>query len=182
MKHRVGFTDDELLRIVRLLHKVALSRTRCPDKANDLVQNTVLRMLDKKYQFEAGTVLGAWGVVIMHRLWVQQCRRARREIKLFRPILAGRDGNTEFEIDFEESREVAALNQFDTEACYDAREKLRRIEEARIPVTHWEPLMGIALDGMEYQEMADRMGIKIGTVKSRVNRAREMINRELEKA
>jgi RNA polymerase sigma-70 factor (ECF subfamily) len=59
---------------------------------------------------------------------------------------------------------------------------LRRIEEARIPVTHWEPLMGIALDGMEYQEMADRMGIKIGTVKSRVNRAREMINRELEKA
>ena len=58
MKHRVGFTDDELLRIVRLLHKVALSRTRCPDKANDLVQNTVLRMLDKKYQFEAGTVLG----------------------------------------------------------------------------------------------------------------------------
>jgi DNA-directed RNA polymerase specialized sigma24 family protein len=109
-------------------------------------------------------------------------RRARREIKLFRPILAGRDGNTEFEIDFEESREVAALNQFDTEACYDAREKLRRIEEARIPATHWEPLMGIALDGMEYQEVADRMGIKIGTVKSRVNRAREMINRELEKA
>jgi RNA polymerase sigma-70 factor (ECF subfamily) len=42
--------------------------------------------------------------------------------------------------------------------------------------------MGIALDGMEYQEVADRMGIKIGTVKSRVNRAREMINRELEKA
>jgi DNA-directed RNA polymerase specialized sigma24 family protein len=103
MKHRVGFTDDELLRIVPLLHKVALSRTRCRDKASDLVQNTVLRMLDKKYQFEAGTVLGAWGVVIMHRLWVQQCRRARREIKLFRPILTGRDGNTEFEIDLKKA-------------------------------------------------------------------------------
>jgi RNA polymerase sigma-70 factor, ECF subfamily len=158
MTPKVGFSDAELLEVMPALRKIAIGHTRNHDTANDLLHDTMLRMLDFKHHYQAGTALAAWGCVIMRNLWRGIARQNKRRISS------------------DLGYAYLTLEAPDTVKALAAREELVRISKLSEKMSKeiWEALMLVSA-GTEYSEVADIQGVVLGTAKSRVFRARELI-------
>jgi RNA polymerase sigma-70 factor (ECF subfamily) len=136
-----------------LLRRYANSLTRNRASAEDLVQGTVLRALEKQHLFQPETNLRAWLLTIMHNEHVNATRRAIRDpLFVSDEVLnnIGRPGSEVVQIELHEMRTAIA--------------RLPRIQ--RLPLLmHWR-------DGMRYGEIAKALAVPLGTVQSRISRAR----------
>ena len=123
--------------------------------ADDLVQDTLERAWSRLFQWRAGSDLRAWLFGIMHNLRVDQLRR---------PRLSTRSID---EDDFEVPTRPTQADELE----------LRDIESAlgHIPDEQREVLLLVALEEMGYAEIAEALGIPIGTVMSRLSRGRERL-------
>src|SRR4051812_29751493 len=135
------------------LRAFALSLTNAREIADDLVQDTLVRALAKIDQFEPGTNMGAWLFTILRNIFYSQCRRAKREIE-------DPDGSYA-------ARLWAPPEQHGTCAVQDMLRAL-----GKVPTDQREALLLIVAEGLSYEEAAQVCGVAIGTIKSRVNRAR----------
>jgi RNA polymerase sigma-70 factor (ECF subfamily) len=133
------------------LRRFARVLTRAADPADDLVQETVLRALAGRHGFAAGGNLRAWLFVILRNARNAELRRAR----LFTPgpETEGVSGGQE---ERQHMRDVAAAF-------------------LRLPATQREVLWLVVIEGLDYAEAARILDIPIGTVRSRLSRAREML-------
>ncbi|MBI2752236.1 MAG: sigma-70 family RNA polymerase sigma factor [Betaproteobacteria bacterium] len=122
--------------------------------ADDLVQDTLERALNKFHLWKRGTDLRAWLFTVMHNLHVNQIR-GRRE-------LVGLD---------EEALEIPVRATHDT--ALEARDLERAL--MRLSAEQREVLLLVVLEDMSYEEAAATLGIPIGTVMSRLSRAREKL-------
>ena len=122
--------------------------------ADDLVQDTLERAWARLHQFRAGTDMRAWAFTIMHNVHVNQVR-ARRDAA---------------PIDGAEQELSVRANQADGLEVRDLDRALREL-----PIDQREVLLLVALEDMSYEQVAQTLGIPIGTVMSRLSRARERL-------
>jgi RNA polymerase sigma-70 factor, ECF subfamily len=158
---------DEVVRLIeaeipRLRRYARVLLRRRPDAADDLVQDTILRGIEKMHLFASGTNLRAWLFTVMHNQYVNSIRRATRhghEIEVEKVHLSA------------PATQTASLELRDLERAID-----RLPDEQRIT------LLLIGLEGMKYEEVAQICNVPIGTVRSRLSRARDELRRMLDGA
>jgi len=132
-----------------------------PSEAEDLVQESLARALSRADQFKPGTNLRAWLFTIMHNVHVNQIRQ-----KVSRPV--------EVPVEDVEQRLVSPPRQ---ESRVELRQMSRALDE--LPEEQRQVLLLVALEGLKYDEVAEALGIPIGTVMSRLSRAREAVRVKL---
>ncbi|MBT1181118.1 sigma-70 family RNA polymerase sigma factor [Bifidobacterium sp. CP2] len=158
------------------LYRRAMRLTNNPDDAQDLVQDTFEKGFKAFDSFQPGTNFEAWMTTIERNTYFNQYAKAKR-----RPQRANdADGEyddwdlyaaSEHSPDALKSAEDEYLDAFAPEEIMDALAKLS--PERR------QVFIDAAIDGKSYQQVADEQGVKIGTVMSRLNRARTQLKREL---
>ena len=142
------------------LRRYARALTRNPERADDLVQDTLVRATSKSHLWQPGTDLRAWLFTIMHNQHVNMVRRAMRE---------------ENTVDIEKlSTQLAATSD------PTASRRLLELEQALgcISEEQREVILLVGLEGMSYEDTAQILNIPVGTVRSRLSRGREAL-REL---
>jgi RNA polymerase sigma-70 factor (ECF subfamily) len=147
---------DEVLTSVTSLRAFAVSLTRDADQANDLVQETVLRAISKHEQFAAGTNMQAWLFTILRNQFFSERRKSLREVE----DVDGSYAETMISIPDQEDR----IMMHDLETAL-----------GKLPESQREAIMLVGADGLSYEEAAQALGCAVGTVKSRVNRARNCL-------
>jgi RNA polymerase sigma-70 factor, ECF subfamily len=130
------------------------------EAADDLVQDGLERAIERFDQFRPGTNLRAWLFTILHNMRCDQHRRLVR-----RPM--------EIPIDDAAQQTSTRASQADALHLADFRRAFARLSEP-----HREVLALVGLEGLDYQHAASILGVEVGTVKSRVFRARECLRRE----
>ncbi|MBK3398891.1 MULTISPECIES: NepR family anti-sigma factor [Methylobacterium] len=150
-----GFRDD-LLAATPSLRRFALTLTANPARADDLVQDTMLKAWQNRDRFEAGTNLSAWLFTIMRNAFYSEHRKRSREVE---------DSEGAYS-----ARLTSAPNQGDRLDVQDLQAALNKlVAEQR------EALMLVAVGDLSYEDAAALMQCKVGTVKSRVCRARDKL-------
>ena len=145
--------DKDLVRLYPYLRRYALSLCRNPTEADDLVQETMLKALANVHQFEMGTNLAAWTTTILTNAFRDVKNRERRRHNIT-VIMNGNDAS------------IDAKEQFYAVAFKQAMEWLETL-----PIEQQQAL-GLISVGQRYDDAAEQMGTAVGTVKSRVHRAR----------
>ena len=144
---------DALLAAVPSLRAFAISLTNDFNRADDLVQDTLVRALAHIDRFERGTNLNAWLFTILRNLFHSEYRKRRREVDDPEGTYAGRlkaHPEQQSHLDVEDFR--GAL--------------------AKLPPDQREALLLVGAEGMSYEDAAAICQVAVGTIKSRVNRAR----------
>jgi RNA polymerase sigma-70 factor, ECF subfamily len=147
---------DEVLVNVTSLRAFAISLTRDAEKAEDLVQETVLRAISKQEQFVAGTNLQAWLFTILRNQFFSDHRKSLREVE---------DGDGSYAATM-----IALPDQDDRIMIHDLEAALHKLPEGQR-----EAILLVGVEGLSYEEAAQVLGCAVGTVKSRVNRARSCL-------
>jgi len=158
-----GLPQPDLVAAIPRLRRYARVLTGNPTRADDLVQDTLLRGWDKRRLWQTGSDLRAWLFTIMHSVYVNQLKLARREA-----------GN----ISLDSEGEYGAASQV---AEYDnqlERIELRELVQLmdRLPAEQREVLL-LAAEELHCEEIAAVLAIPIGTVMSRLFRARDKLRR-----
>ena len=144
---------DALVKTIPNLRAFAISLTGDHHRANDLVQDTLLKAWANRDKFEAGTNLKAWLFTILRNTYFSDIRKRRREVQDV-------DGQAAAQL-------VSPPEQNGTADRSDFRKALTRLSPDQR-----EALLLVGAEGYSYEEAAAISGCAIGTVKSRVNRAR----------
>ena len=144
---------DQVLSTVPSLRAFAISLCGNIDRADDLVQETLLRALSHIDSFEPGTNMPAWLFTILRNLFRSEYRKRRREVAdsegTYAETLKTQPEQTS-RVEFEEFRTALA----------------------KLPSDQREALILVGASGFSYEEAAGICGCAVGTIKSRVNRAR----------
>ena len=138
------------------LRAFAISLTGDVDRADDLVQEAVLRGLSHLHQFRRGTNFQGWMFTILRNQFHSNYRKRRREVE---------DADGAYAAKVAIPPEQSAYLDF-----ADFRGAL-----AKLSPEQREALLLIGAEGLTYEETAEICGTKVGTVKSRVNRARKRL-------
>jgi RNA polymerase sigma-70 factor (ECF subfamily) len=150
----------EMLKVLPRLQAFARVLTRNREAAEDLLQDTILRALRAHRSFEPGSNMLAWLCTILRNQHISGLRRRRHEAM---PIE-----------DLPDAAASVAPSQYDSIAIGEIRRALMKLSPE-----HREVLVMVAAAGMSYGEAAEICGCAVGTVKSRVNRARNELRRLL---
>jgi RNA polymerase sigma-70 factor, ECF subfamily len=156
----------DLLAAIPRLRRYARVLTGDPARADDLVQETLARGWEKRRLWAAGTDLRAWLFTIMHNVFVNQRAMAVRESQNVSLDAEG-DAGAAWQVP------VRAPQQTHVELL----EVLRQL--AKLPPEQREVLVLAAVDEMRYEEIATMLSIPVGTVMSRLSRAREKLRRAM---
>jgi RNA polymerase sigma factor (sigma-70 family) len=155
---------SELSRRVELeiprLRRYARALTHATDRADDLVQDTLVRALTKLHLWQPGTDLRAWLFTIMHHQYVNTVRREARE-------------RSTVDIEHVSSTLTAITDPTVGRQLIELDRAL-----ALLPNEQREVVLLVGLEGMPYESVAEILGVPIGTVRSRLSRGRERL-REL---
>jgi RNA polymerase sigma-70 factor (ECF subfamily) len=147
--------DEALRPMLPRLRRFALWLARDPHAADDLVQSTVERALTKWTTRRDDESLRAWLFAILYRLFLDGKRRSSRYARL-----------------------LGALR--DDEPTWPSAERVAIAHSilgafAALPVEQRSLLIWVTIEGMSYQEVADILDVPIGTVMSRLSRARRAL-------
>lgn len=151
-----------------LAHRTFLlnfARKRCGNSAmaDDLVQETILRAWQSRSQFQEGTNLRAWLCTILKNTHLNMIRKHRHET-----------------VALDEATESNAVQPADQEDRIRLADVARAFET--LSVTHRQVLLSAGAGQETYETVAEQTGWQIGTVKSRLSRARTKLNETLESA
>lgn len=151
--------DAGLLGCMPALKRGAMRLVRNVVAAEDLVQDTLAKAIRNHHLFEPGSNMSAWLQTIMRNTFLSQVRKRRSEIEDV-------DGT------YAAAVEVRGAQEGVLELA-DVRARLRFMPKHLRDVL----LMNVE-DGMAYEEIAERLDVPLGTVKSRINRARAFLDGE----
>jgi RNA polymerase sigma-70 factor (ECF subfamily) len=147
---------DSILAAVPSLRAFAISLCGNVDRADELVQETMLRALANIHSFQPGTNMSAWLFTILRNLFRSEYRKRRREVEDV-------DGHfAETLKSHPEQMGRLELQEF-------------RAALAQLPAEQREALILVGASGFSYEEAAEICDCAIGTIKSRVNRARSRL-------
>jgi RNA polymerase sigma-70 factor (ECF subfamily) len=144
---------DQLLGTIPSLRAFAISLSGSVDRAEDLVQETVLRALTHIDSFQPGTSMPAWLFTILRNLFRSEYRKRRREVE---------DADGHYADTLKSHPEQIGRVEFE-----EFRKAL-----GNLPSDQREALILVGASGFSYEEAASICGCAVGTIKSRVNRAR----------
>ncbi len=144
---------DEVVALIPALRAFAWSLCHNASDADDLVQDTLIKAWTNREKFEPGTNLRAWLFTILRNTYYTAVVRRRREV---------RDETGEYAGTLK-----SAPTQDWSVALHSLQDALRKL-----PDEHREALVLVGAAGLSYEEAAEICGCALGTIKSRVNRAR----------
>lgn len=151
----------ELIRRIPDLEKFARVLTRSAQDSEDLMQDTIITALRKADEFVPGTNMVAWLFTLQRGLYQNMVKRARTRQNY---VEAHKDND-----------EAQLPDQLDHLILEDAKTLI-----SKLPVEQQSALFLVCYDGRSYAEAAEVLGCSVGTVKSRVSRARAEIARALD--
>lgn len=146
----------QVLPVIPRLRRYARALTGDSQQADDLVQDTLERALTKSHLWQQGSDLRAWMFTIMHNVFVNQIRARPSEMMVA--------------LDAEAHDVAARSSPVDMLEVGDIDAAIRRL-----PSEQREVLLLIALEQLSYAQTAQALGIPLGTVMSRLYRARERV-------
>lgn len=151
-----GSVEDQLVAFLPNLRRFAISLCRSRDVADDLVQMACERALAHAGSFQQGTRFDAWMFRILRNLWIDQTRRAKtagpqEDIEAHHELV-GSAGEREAETRLTLKSVASAIDGL--------------VEEQR------EVLLLVCVEELAYRDAAEVLGVPIGTVMSRLARAR----------
>ena len=147
---------QELLAAIPSLRAFAMSLAQNADKADDLVQETLVKAWDKQASFQPGTNLKAWVFTILRNEFYSQMRKRGREVQDSDGLIT--------------ARLAVHPSQHGSLDLRDFRSALETL-----PEDQREAIILIGASGFSYEEAADICGCAVGTIKSRVSRARSRL-------
>lgn len=141
------------------LRRYARALTRDAVRADDLVQETLLRAFRKEHLWEPGTDLRAWLFTIMHNQYVNEIRRATRDAA---------------SLDVQDCSAFLVANSDPS-----ASRQLQELEQAlsQLPDGQRQVILLVGLEGLSYEDVANILQIPVGTVRSRLSRGREVLRK-----
>ena len=153
MTHTLESWRDDVVALIPALRAFAWSLSHNAADADDLVQEALIKAWSHRDRFEPGTNLRAWLFTILRNTYYSAVVRRRREV---------RDENGQY---------AATLS---AEASQEWGVAVHALQAAlmQLPHEHREALILIGAAGLTYEEAAEICGCALGTIKSRVNRAR----------
>ncbi|MEM7722952.1 MAG: RNA polymerase sigma factor [Pseudomonadota bacterium] len=155
----------DMIALLPRLRRFARSMTRSIPEADDLVQEACLRALSRLDQWDRAQPLDRWMFRITRNLWISEVRK--RKVRLGQGHVPAEDSDE--------------LRSSDTgEAAMATQDITRRI--AALPAEMSEVLLAVSVEGYSYAEAAELFDIPVGTVMSRVHRARKTLSQQLEGA
>jgi len=156
------FDQKALVGEMANLQRFALRLTRNGSDAEDLVQATLLRALEKKEYFMEGTNLFSWASKIMFNIFASQYRRKKK-----------------FETQYDPA---PYIDQASVAPHQEAITDLAKVREAMkvLSKEHREMLVLVCIRGLRYEEVSEMLQIPVGTVRSRLSRARKQLQDVLE--
>lgn len=165
---------DELVRKhMRWVYNFAFHLTHDRDEASDVVSNTLIRVFNSLKRFRGDSSFTSW----VYRIEVNyflDIRRKSRPISILSldAVLCGREGSIILNIADDKNNPHDQLER---------HERSRKLDKAilRLPVDQRISFMLSQADEMSYEEIADKLDIPIGTVRSRIHRARSQIKTSL---
>ena len=143
----------ELIASIPALRAFGVSLTASHDRADDLVQETLMKAWKHHASFEAGTNLKAWLFTILRNEFYSNIRKHKREVE---------------DVEGLHSSRVAVKPEQDGHA--DLTDLLKGL--AQLPSDQREAIILVGASGFSYEEAAKICAVATGTIKSRVNRAR----------
>ncbi|MEY3646836.1 MAG: hypothetical protein RL127_1544, partial [Bacteroidota bacterium] len=150
----------------KFLKPFALRLTRDGDDANDLVQDTLVKAYTNREKYMDGTNLKAWLFTIMKNTFITQYQRMVRRNTFI---------DTTENLHFINSSESIQLN--------GAESSFMR-EDINLALSHTEEMYRVPFlmyfEGFKYHEIADELGLPIGTVKNRIHIARKSLKQHLQ--
>jgi RNA polymerase sigma-70 factor (ECF subfamily) len=152
-KTRESSLRDDLVAAIPNMRAFAISLCGNRDRADDLVQEALVKAWNHLDSFEVGTNLKAWLFTILRNAYFSELRRTKREVA--------------------DSEGLIAANvpiPAEQHAHLELKELTRALAE--LPADQREALILVGAEGFSYEEAASISGCAVGTVKSRVNRAR----------
>jgi RNA polymerase sigma-70 factor (ECF subfamily) len=152
-----GWRHD-VVALIPALRAFAWSLSHNSADADDLVQDTLIKAWTHREKFEPGTNLRAWLFTILRNTYYTNAVRRRREVS------------------DEDGKHAATLSSSPTQDWSVAMHALQEAL-ARLPDEHREALILVGAAGLTYEEAAEICGCALGTIKSRVNRARARLLR-----
>ena len=158
-----GF-EKTCLPFTRALYGTAVRLTQRPEDASDLVQETLLRAYRGFDRFREGSNAKAWLFTILHSVFVNRYRKARREPErvsiddVDERFLAARDGHPGLAVS------AAAPTAAELESAL-----------ASLPEPYRLAVLHVDVEGFSYEEAADCLAVPVGTVRSRLFRGRKML-------
>jgi len=144
---------EDIVAAIPPLRAFAISLSGNVDAADDLVQETILRGLSHLDSFQPGTNLQAWLFTILRNQFHTSFRKRRREVE------------------DPEGGYAARLGSLPEQGGHLDLEDLK-MALTKLPFEQREALLLVGAQGFSYEESAEICGTRIGTIKSRVNRAR----------
>lgn len=151
-------TKPDLIEHLPRLRRYARALTGDVIRADDLVQDTLERALVKLDLWQPGTDLRAWLFTLMHNLFLNQ-------IRSYRPPESALDDALDIAVS---GGQMEALGARDIHAAL-----------ARLPPPQREVMLLVGLEQFAYTEAAQVLGVPVGTVMSRLSRARERMRQML---
>jgi RNA polymerase sigma-70 factor (ECF subfamily) len=155
---------EEMVALLPRLRRFAFGLTGNMADGDDLLQSACLRALDRAEQWRPGTRLDSWMYRILQNLWIDQIRAGRRrEIAIDEDMMAAIPGGDQAR-EMEAKLGLAAV----------------RREVAKLPAEQRAVLLLVSIEGASYKDAAEILDIPIGTVMSRLSRARLTLGQALE--
>lgn len=149
------FSNQDLMMETRKLRKFSYKLTQNIHDAEDLLHSTIVRAIEKKHQFHEGTNLFSWTSRIMYNMFVSNYRR---KVKF----------ETQYDPDSYLEYESIAAPQDSNMEVQDIGKAIDMLSD-----DHREILVMVCVDDMGYAEVAENLDIPVGTVRSRLSRARQ---------
>jgi RNA polymerase sigma-70 factor (ECF subfamily) len=168
---RAGF-EEEALAHADQLYRIALRLSGSSQTAEELVQETYLRALRSWRSYRPGTNLAAWLATILRNIYLDEARRRSR-----RPATEPLDDESEYFLYDQlsggrvEGPQEALMSKLTNDAILESLED--------VPENFREVVVLVDIGEFSYQEAADILDVPIGTVMSRLHRARRMLKRAL---
>lgn len=149
---------DELVDHLPAMRAFAISLTRNPSIADDMVQDTLVKAWTNIEKFEPGTNMRAWLFTILRNTYYSSRRKAKREV-------SDSDGAMTESLSQKPDHD-GHLHMTDFHAAF-----------AQLPDEQREALILVGASGFAYEEAAKMCGVAVGTIKSRVNRGRAKLTK-----
>ncbi len=152
---------EDLLAAIPGLRAFGISLTSRTDRADDLLQETLMKAWKHHDSFQPGTNMKAWLYTILRNEFYSQIRKRSREVEDAEGAFAGKvevPPEQHGHLDMADFRSALAL----------------------LPEDQREAIVLVGASGFSYEEAADICKVAVGTIKSRVNRARNRLSEVLQ--
>jgi RNA polymerase sigma-70 factor (ECF subfamily) len=164
-KNDPSYEDVAVIEYMDTLYSYAMVLTRDRSEAEDLVQETYVRAIRAIRGLKAGSNIKGWLLVILRNIWLNQLRRRRTTPKM-----------VEIDVD-ETTADVVVETSKGPHAFYVSKLECEQVREAiqQLPMDFREVILLREYEELSYQEIASVLGCPVGTVMSRLARARSKL-------